>query len=145
MFEIILEEQFSILLDKYHIRVDSTNIHKIDDNIWQNIKVLYGGDGFERESKLVELLHTKTFKQNIVYYPYLLLLISDYVIEIVGIIQDNIIQFNLQYFKNVMTKNPKFQVYLFSRSISYWNEYYRNEYSLENYPSLKLLQFILDS
>lgn len=87
-------------------------------------------NGFVRERHLLNIV-----KNNYFFYwtfPFILKLSDEYILSIVKIINDNINNYPKVFINNFITSNIENFKKSYSRMISYWNCYYRN-----NYPILK--------
>jgi hypothetical protein len=103
-------------------------------------------DGRIRESHLRKLLgRGETW-----IAPFVLMLVGEYVIEIVELIRAAVErggevggQANSTYAK-LLRENPDFTQRLYSQCVSYWNAYYRGAYpDLSEYPGRRVLDAIL--
>ncbi len=79
-------------------------------------------DGFIRQK------HLEWLGERSEYWtaPYLLLLLGEYVYEILEVLNRLITKKNIQHFNLLAKENPKLWQQTESRVISYWNEYYRH-------------------
>jgi len=118
-------------------RVYSLSDFKEDDN-----KLLISTrhhNGHQREKSLIEVVDKIEPAQSI---PYILLLASEYVVEIITYIYENFDKYEVLAVKFIQDNN-NFYTYFKSRVVSYWNEYYRNQYpSFSDYPGYKIIQKI---
>lgn len=72
--------------------------------------------------------------------PYLYLSLSDYVVEVSSIIGQD--EFLLTRLQQMSTLNPEQFRLTKERAISYWSIYYREMYSKNAYPALKIIGII---
>lgn len=95
-------------------------------------------DGFVRETALHSLHHTASLPDWAM--PYLYLSLSDYVMEVSSIIGQD--EFLLTRLQQMSTLNPEQFRLTKERAISYWSIYYREMYSKNTYPALKIIGII---
>jgi hypothetical protein len=74
--------------------------------------------------------------------PYILQLAGEYVVEIISEIYNNIEKIDGVLLREFIQDNREFVNLTESRITSYWNEYYRCEYSKEEYVGFKLIDYI---
>lgn len=95
-------------------------------------------DGFIREMAIRNLYHTSDLPEWAI--PYLYLSLSDYVVEVSSIIGQD--EFLLTRLQQMSTLNPEQFRLTKERAISYWSIYYREMYSKNAYPALKIIGII---
>ena len=94
-------------------------------------------NGYVREKAIRELLKSEPTLKEI---PYILLALADYVIEISELPITCSSQ-TKKRMKQFAKANPEFVNLIEAKAISYWNEYYRNQYvKYSNYPPYAFLQ-----
>ncbi|TWS99666.1 hypothetical protein [Reyranella sp. CPCC 100927] len=91
--------------------------------------------GFVRERALRRILDLNTSWSA----PFTVQLISEYVVEILEIIEANWGQIDERMVARFLAENPRFHALVKQRVISYWNTYYRR-LSRESYVGFKLLK-----
>lgn len=94
-------------------------------------------DGFVREKHVRQLL---TFRSTPWEPPYLLQLIGEYVAEIVDVVLKEVHRLRNEHFAGFVLENKNFIRTIRHRVISYWDRYYRSQYSrLADYPGFQLM------
>ena len=90
-------------------------------------------NGFVREECVRELLK---FDRPWVA-PFIIQLLGEYVVEIVRVIAARLPYVNTAIYREFVRENPAFLATTKRRAISYWDCYYRNQYSrLQDYPGV---------
>lgn len=93
-------------------------------------------NGFVRQSAIERLLHLYPVES----VPYVVQLLSEYVVEISEDIHANIPNGYLDLMRQFLAENPVYAVRVRSRVTSYWNCYDRNRYPhLNDSPAFRLL------
>lgn len=73
--------------------------------------------------------------------PFVVLLVGEYVVEIIQDIQASLPVLDEAIYSNFVRENRAIMRTVRSRAVSYWNAYYRNEYSdRATYPGLAVLR-----
>jgi hypothetical protein len=85
-------------------------------------------NGFVREKAVLELRNLCNYECPIFVYPYIVRLLGEYVKEIWDIIYDNRSIFWSKEISLFVKENYIFMKTNRERSITYWSEYYRNDY-----------------
>jgi hypothetical protein len=121
-----------------------TNIPKHDyetnltekQNLILNCLYLTHHDGFLRQKRL-ELL-----RENYEYFviPYKIKVLSEYIIEIIIEIEQQINENTIEYFLKFIDENPQYWSLVKSRIISYWGEYFRWNCIFENYIGYNIIK-----
>ena len=94
--------------------------------------------GYTREKHLKRILATD-FPEWCM--PYILRLSSEYVVEIVECIYKNLITRDNTKFNLFCRNNPRMLKRAYTRMVSYWNEFYRDDYSnFDDYVGTKLFK-----
>jgi hypothetical protein len=94
-------------------------------------------DGFLREIVLKEIIGV----QQVWVPPFVVLLMGEYVIEIVERIADSMESLDQTLYSNFVRENRNLIQILRQRAASYWDCYYRHSYpSLNSYPGTVLLR-----
>lgn len=121
--------------------IDNDDIGKYS-SIQRNILYCYYTrvhNGFIREkyiNKVININHDWAI-------PYVIKLLGEYVIEILGIIYKNIENIDKCAYKKFIENNKDFYKLTTQRVISYWDCYYRNIYKYKkDYVGFKILDFI---
>lgn len=97
-------------------------------------------NGFVREEKLKDIINSCGEHSWII--PYLILLTSDYVIEILQVIKDNLDKIDKSKIKDFTADNPGLYNGIESRVESYWNCYYRLKYpNKDDYVGFQILAY----
>ncbi|AMW98779.1 hypothetical protein [Rummeliibacillus stabekisii] len=99
-------------------------------------------DGFVREKYLTNLLERGHYDYWVT--PFIIKLTGEYVIEILSRIQKQVDQLNDAFIKDFLLENPPFHYLITQRIISYWNYYYRWDYSKEIYVGFDLIKYYTD-
>ena len=95
-------------------------------------------DGYIREKHLLNLLNTEIPEWCM---PYILRLSSEYVVEIIALLYDALIHKDNDMVQAFCYNNPKQLKRSYQRMVSYWNEYYRNQYpKFRDYIGRKLFR-----
>ena len=110
-------------------------------------------DGYVRERCIRQVL--KVNEKFVI--PFILQLLGEYVIEIIVCIYDARESIDKHHLNSFIKENPKYYQRIHQRVYSYWNCYYRFEYTkyrknitpvgntVFDYPGIKLLKFINDA
>lgn len=141
------EHETYLLLDGSTVTIPARIYFIDDEKVYDELedreeKLIYGCifsrscDGYVRQRHLKNLLADDVPQW---YMPYILKLSSEYVVEILDDIYENMKARDNTLFQAFCENNP----YLFRRSytrmVSYWNEYYRQEcYRFHNYVGYRL-------
>lgn len=72
--------------------------------------------------------------------PYVLHLVGEYVCEIISIIDKNLEHIDLERYKHFINNNPEYYFTIRQRVVSYWDCYYKNVYSKNEYPGYKIIK-----
>lgn len=95
-------------------------------------------DGFVREKHIKTLLNSET---PIWALPYVIKACDEYVIEILETVYSNLKDSDTFAYKLICRKNQQVFLRSYNRMVSYWNEYYRNQYyNFYGYVGLKLFR-----
>lgn len=98
-------------------------------------------NGYVRESNVKKAITKATDCSWIT--PYIVLLIGEYVEEILEVIYGNRSLLNENFIKTVIAENPIIYRTIQSRVVSYWNCYYRCKYpKRDQYVGFKLLDYL---
>ena len=93
-------------------------------------------NGFVREKHITALL-AEDFPDWVI--PYIIKVCDEYVVEILQVVYDNLKGKNTDKFKNFCAENKVAFCKSYSRMISYWNEFHRNNcYGYKDYVGRKL-------
>lgn len=96
-------------------------------------------NGFIREKRLNKI-SKKTEKWKI---PFFVQLLSEYIYELFPIIDKNVNDQTIGFFREFKNENPKYWKQTESRITSYWNEYYRYKSpKLKNYLGIEIINRI---
>ena len=93
-------------------------------------------DGVVRETHLKEIIS----RDHIWIPPFVVLLVGEYVIEILQVIQHNLHLLNSSIYEQFLAVNPELIDRTKQRVTSYWNCYYRNSRP-EDYVGFRVLDF----
>ncbi|GEL03816.1 hypothetical protein [Rummeliibacillus stabekisii] len=99
-------------------------------------------DGFVREKYLTNLLERGHYDYWVT--PFIIKLTGEHVIEILSRIQKQVDHLNDAFIKDFFLENPSFHYLITQRIISYWNCYYRWDYSKEIYVGFDLIKYYTD-
>jgi len=128
----------------YRIYYDDKILANLNEftQVQQNIlNCLYSRhhDGFVRQkciSKIITSKHSWTI-------PFIIQVISEYVIEILDEVNDKITSLDEINFKNFLLSNKEFYKIAKDRVASYWNCYYRMQYpKKEDFVGFKILRHL---
>ena len=126
-----LSDQF-ITINKHHFNsLSEIPIEIRDPKILSDLFLLFNGYGSKREQMFRELIQAKRYKNSEIYYVYFMLLISDYVIEIVELVNKLLDVQDLKTIKAIFEINPDFYKFVGDRAVSYWNQFYRKSNGCE--------------
>jgi hypothetical protein len=92
--------------------------------------------GFLRERHLVRIINCDRDW----IPPYVVQLVGEYVIEILGVIQKESVNLNARLYRTFLMDNPTFFALTKQRVVSYWNCYHRWQ-PREDYSGFQILQF----
>jgi hypothetical protein len=99
-------------------------------------------DGYLRQRRLENLVD----KNDNWIIPFTIQLLGEYVFEILQVLNKHINDKTIESYVKFIRENPKYWKQTESRMISYWNEYYRRQYSkLKNYLGRELADKIKKS
>lgn len=94
-------------------------------------------NGFIRQKRVDKIIGSK---EDFVI-PFIIQLLGEYVVEILYVLDQNIKDEDIKFYKNFILQNEKYWQKTKSRLISYWNEYYRSQYPiLKEYVGFKIIQ-----
>ncbi len=93
-------------------------------------------DGFVRQHHLARIVCSR----NAWVPPFVIQLLGEYVIEITGVIHDNLSALDRSCYKEFIRANPEFLTQIAQRVASYWDCYYRVQ-KKEEYVGFKVLEF----
>jgi hypothetical protein len=99
-------------------------------------------DGFVREKHLKNLLvEVKSWT-----VPFIIMLLGEYVVEIISLIREGIADPDTQkLYNDFIVQNPVFWASTKSRIVSYWDVYYRDSFKdKEDYPGMEVIKMIED-
>jgi hypothetical protein len=75
--------------------------------------------------------------------PYVLILIGEYVEQILMPIKDSISEENISLYRKFAAENPSLWNKIKARVVSYWNVYYRDKFiNKEQYPGVEIIRKI---
>ncbi len=95
-------------------------------------------DGYIRQKYLNKIIENEKYWT----VPFVVVLLGEYVVEIIEVARESIKKDNALY-KKFITENPAFWEKTKERMISYWNEYYRKSYRNKDvYPALDIAKTI---
>lgn len=98
-------------------------------------------DGYVRERNVRRIIAYAA--KEIWVTPYLMLLIGEYVEEILQVISENRSLLDADFIRTFIGENPKFYRTIQSRVVSYWDCYYRGKYpKKEQYVGFQVLQYL---
>jgi hypothetical protein len=93
-------------------------------------------DGFRRQEGLSAIV---TFNRPW-SIPYIMLLVGEYVIEILMIVRDNLGELDRTLIKSFISENQEFYSVIKQRVASYWDAYYRSRYAeRESYVGFQII------
>ncbi len=94
-------------------------------------------DGYLRQQALRSIID----HQSVWIAPFVLILLGEYVVEIVKDIRDALPALDQSVYANLIRENQQAVQLLRERAISYWDAYYRQRYrDKQDYPGLQALQ-----
>lgn len=94
-------------------------------------------DGIWRERSVLELLGASRYWS----VPFIIQLVGEYVSPIIKTIRDHIARIDLGMCARFKEENQKFVFLTEQRVVSYWNEYYRQDYPvLSDYPGVDVMR-----
>jgi hypothetical protein len=93
-------------------------------------------DGVIREENLVRIVRS----DHIWVPPFIILLVGEYVIEILSVIHNNLDLLKPSIYSEFLRTNPEFFAAIQQRIVSYWNCYYRS-HAKATYVGFQLLDF----
>lgn len=103
-------------------------------------------NGFIRHEMVKNIMQIHpTLEEDDFIIPYIFLLLGEYVAEICEDLYPYI-KANRSVINNFMQKNTEFSYLTYQRSVSYWNEYYRQSIykDYRNYPTSKVFDLFTD-
>ncbi|KKC48460.1 hypothetical protein VE23_17395 [Paenibacillus sp. D9] len=130
----------------YRIYYDEPNDSQLSSLTVDQRTILYTmytrhHDGFVRERNVKKAIEKAIECAWIT--PYLMLLIGEYVEEIVQVIYDNRSLLNADLVKTFVGENQRFYRTVQSRVVSYWDCYYRRKYPMtEQYVGFQVLDYM---
>lgn len=92
-------------------------------------------NGFIREKYLRKVITTQWEW----VIPFVILLLGEYVVEILDVIYEHLDNLDLSLYRKFIENNMDFYIVTKQRMISYWNCYYRGQYRLEDYVGFKIV------
>ena len=131
------EEMVSIPYRIYHdpAQIDSTDLSRTQHNLLACLLTRHHS-GFTREENLTTILGS-------IYNwvpPFIVQLLGEYVIEILGTIRDNLDLLDAKIYGEFLIHNPAFYRKTKERVQSYWNCYYRGE-NKKDYAGFQIMEF----
>lgn len=98
-------------------------------------------DGYVRERNLKKAIDMARVDAWIT--PYLMLMVGEYVEEIVQVIYDHRSLLNADFVKTFVGENQRFYQTVQSRVVSYWDCYYRRKYPMKDqYVGFQVLDYL---
>jgi hypothetical protein len=94
-------------------------------------------DGFVRERHLARILYSNSEW----IPPFVVQLLSEYVIEIVQSVRTNLHHLDPRLYRSFLRANPRFFALTKQRVISYWDCYHRGQ-RREDYPGFQIVEFL---
>lgn len=122
----------------YNEEIQNSSIKQWDANKQAIFHCIFSrnSNGFVRQKHIQGLLEMDIPDLSI---PYILKICDEYIIEILKIVYDYLELHNNQKIKKICMQNKYLMDKSYSRMISYWNEYYREQFpNLKNYIGYKL-------
>lgn len=115
------------------------------EDIFKNCLLTRHHNGFIREQAIINLISLCKKECPLYVYPFIVRLLGEYVNEIWEIIYNNRYTFYSNEILIFIKENNKFMDTNKARGISYWNEYYKEEYkSYIQTPSYQYFKWIAE-
>lgn len=126
----------------YNPEPDSATINQLTENQKLVLDCIYTRhhDGTIRERHLRNIFPN----QKSWTVPYVLLLLGEYVEEIIGLVKNDLVEgTNQELYRKFVSENPAFWKKTKARVISYWNVYFRTKFEkIEQYPGMEIVRII---
>ena len=131
------KEQLTIPYRLYFNEPDIEKENKLTDTQKTILNCIYlrHHDGYLRQRRLEKLLD----KTDYWVIPFTIQLLSEYVYEILQVLDKHINDQSIENYTKFVNENPRYWQRTESRMISYWNEYYRPQFpKLKDYLGRKI-------
>lgn len=129
-----IDNEFLIIPDRiYFNEPDNEKEYKLTDIQKTILNCIYlrHHDGYLRQRRLENLLDKNEYWM----LPFTFHLLGEYVYEILQVLDKHITDKSIENYIKFVNENPKYWQLTKSRMISYWNEYYRQQFpKLKDYP-----------
>ncbi len=141
--ELTLAGETLLIPYRIYAEPDDSQMSSLTDDQKIILQTLYTRhhNGYVREKNLRQVITHAADHAWIT--PFLMILIGEYIMEILQFIHDNRSVLNPDFIRSFIRENPTFYRMLQSRVMSYWNCYYRRQYpTRDNYVGFQLLNYI---
>jgi hypothetical protein len=138
---------FSLLVDGENVSIPRRVYHDVSlvqekklDNLQRELILCIltrHCDGFQRQHYLSRVINSN----HIWIPPFVIQLLGEYVVEIIRVIDENLMNLDASLYSRFLQSNPSFLALTEQRVNSYWDCYYRSVRK-DEYPGFRVLGFL---